>query len=193
MSEDPTMPAVKIALDRSKEFSECRGERVPEDPHYRVAYFQGQLFKGSKILLPFDAQGALVAEDAVNTPLAPWQGVDNEGKPVRYHPLWTPRMREFLEAKLKRQAAISQEPDEEPEFSKDDTDAAADEVNLVALLKGQAKYEWGLVQAAIKKRFHIIVQSKAQMAEVLCLDEKLVTEAELSRELFKLLPEKQAA
>src|SRR4051812_39126812 len=32
-----------LRLDRSKPFSECRGERTPNDPHYRVAYWQGQM------------------------------------------------------------------------------------------------------------------------------------------------------
>lgn len=192
MSET-NVPDVKIVLDKSKRFSECRGERVPEDPHYRVAYWQGQVFRGVIVLLPFDTQGQLVAEDAVNSPPSgAWQGLDNEGKPVRYHPLWTKPMRDLLDAKLKRQAAIAEAPEAEDELDVTDTDAASDEVNLVALLKGEAKYEWGLIQAAIKKRFHLIVQSKQQMVEVLCLDEKIVQEHELAPALFKLLPAKAA-
>ena len=35
------MSETRIQLDRSKPFAECRGDRTPEDPLYRVAAWQG--------------------------------------------------------------------------------------------------------------------------------------------------------
>ena len=61
------MPEPVIQLDRSKPFSECRGERTPDDPHYRVHFFQVYKVGRDQIQLPFDGNGELIAapdEDA---------------------------------------------------------------------------------------------------------------------------------
>jgi len=179
-----------IRLDRSKPFSECRGERAPDDPHYRVHYWQGQLVGRDMVLLPFDAHGELVPDDGKTEP---WIGKDTENKPVQHFPLYNKPMRDLLERKRKRQSQIAAKVAEEDDLDVQDTEAVAEEVNLVAWLRGEARYEWPELQVAVKKRYSRIHQSKRQMVEDLVLDEKLVREDELDPQLAKMLPPKQAA
>jgi hypothetical protein len=179
-----------ITLDTSRHFSECRGERTPEDPHYHVAFFQGGPMKKKIVLLPFDAQGRLVPDD---NKTEPWKGTDVEGKPVLYHPLWNQDMRDYLALKEKRSAAVASRPEEEEQVEDMSIEQQSEEVNLVAYLKGQQRYEWALVQAAARKRYSRVFTSKKQLVEDLVLDEKIVPEHELAAEFQKLLPAKEAA
>lgn len=180
-----------IRLDRSKPFSECRGERTPDDPHYRVHFWQGQKVGKDMVLLPFDSQDILVPDDGKTEP---WDSRDTEGKPVKHFPLYSPAMRDLLERKKKRQAVIAAAPEEDKdELDLDNPEEAATEVNFVAWLHGEVKYEWPLLQVAGKQRFSRVWQSKRQIIEDLVLDEKLVTEDQLAPEFAKLLPAKAAA
>lgn len=182
-----------ITFDRSKPFSECCGDRLPDDPYYRVAFFQGGLLGKETVLLPFDAQGNLVPDDKKTEP---WMGVDQDNKPVKYHPLWTPRMREYLAKKEKRIATLAERmetEDEEQAQLEETTESLSKDVNLVAYLTGDAKYEWPLVQSAARTRFGRVFTSKKQLVEDLVLDEKLITEEQLAADLVKYLPPKQAA
>lgn len=181
-----------IRLDRSRTFSECRGERAPEDPHYRVHFWQGQMVGKDMILLPFDAQGELVPDDGKTET---WQGRDSEAKPVTHYPLYNKPMRDLLERKKKRHAAISAKAEEQVEDEDEDLadpNKAAEEVNFAAYLRGEAKYEWTLLQTAAKKRYSRIFQSKKQLVEDLVLDEKVVQLEDVCAELAKFLPPKAA-
>lgn len=176
-----------ITLDRSRPFSECRGERTTEDPYYHVAWFQGgQLKKGKIVLLPFDAQGNLVPDDKKE---GSWKGTNVEDKPVTYYPLWTQDMRDYLAMKEKRAEAVAARTEEEDDVENLSTEELSEEVNFGAWLRGQAKYEWPLIQAAAKKRFGRIFNSKKQLVEDLVIDEKVVPEAEVAAEFKKYLPD----
>jgi hypothetical protein len=195
----------KVTLDGSKPYAECRGDRTPEDPLYRVASWQGGMLgkdlarelnaKGIKVratdmvLLPFDSDGELVEDDGKvgDGPKGSWKGVDCDSKPCVFHPLWDDRMRAYLAKKQKRIAAISAEEDEEAHQS-DDISEAAEDVNLQAFLKGTANYEWPLVQAAARKRYSRVFASKKQLVEDLVLDERLVRPEEVCEALRRYLP-----
>lgn len=183
------MPTPAIRLDKSKPFSECRGDRTPEDPHYRVAFWQGQRVNNAIILLPFDSQGELVPDDGKNEP---WDGLDSEQKKCRYYPLYTKAMRDLVERKQKRAADLNAKAEPEAsQTSNDDDDgneAATEEVNFVSYLRGEARYEWPLLQAAAKKRFSRFFTSKKQLVEDLVLDEKIVPVDQLCADFAKLLP-----
>src|SRR2546429_444017 len=72
---DHHMAEPVIRLDQSRAYSENRGEMRPDDPHYRVAFFQGEPLKVIRngkpatiaVTLPFDAQGDLVPDDGKQT------------------------------------------------------------------------------------------------------------------------------
>lgn len=175
-----------ITLDRSRPHSECRGERTPEDPHYHVAWFQGGLLRKKMVLLPFDSQGNLVPDDKKE---GSWKGLNVEEKPVTYYPLWTQDMRDYLAMKEKRAEAVAARPEEEDDVETLSTEELSDEVNFGAWLRGQAKYEWPLLQAAAKKRYGRTFSSKKQLVEDLVIDEKVVPEAEVAADLKKYLPD----
>lgn len=193
------MAATTIRLDKSKPYGTCHGERVPDDPHYRVHFWQGGRMNGHHITLPFDVDGELVPDDGKTEP---YQGMglrgDGSSGPVTYQPLYTKAMREYLAAKLKKVAAVAAAgvPEiEEPGDSEPDENGAApeDEVNLVDWLTGKAKYQPHLLRAAIQKRFSRKHTKTAEMVIDLVLDEKLVPEDQVCAELAKYLPAKVAA
>lgn len=179
-----------IRLDRSRPFSECRGERAPDDPHYRVHFWQGQTVGRNMVLLPFDSSEELIPDDGKTTP---YQGLV-DGKPVMHQPLYNQAMRELVELKKKRHKSI-EAPAESGEGDTPITGgpSLADEVNFVSWLRGEARYEWPLLQVAAKARFSRMFTSKKEMVTDLVLDEKLVPEDQVGVELAKLLPAKVAA
>jgi len=97
-----------------------------------------------------------------------------------------------LQELLGRRAATPDAP-EEPEPKTDKahaasrTDAAADDVDFVAWLKGEASYETYLLFAAARKRFSIAYSKLGQLVEDLVLDHKLIDERELAPRLARLL------
>jgi hypothetical protein len=191
------MSEAKITLDRSRIFSENRGERTPEDPEYRVHYRQGGKVGGHIILLPFDVHGNLVPDDGKT---APWAGTNSEGKPCTYHPLYTKSMRDYLRSKLERMKQIEAAPGTVTELdgSGDSEDLGAgapeDEVNFVSWLKGDVRYPAGLIRAAATKRFAKKYGSKlSEIVVDLVLDEKILPEDQVCPELAKFLPTAVAA
>lgn len=180
-----------IRLDRSsqktKPFSECRGERQPDDPCYRVAWWQGQMVGKDMVLLPFDSQGCLVPPD---NRTEPWQGKDADGKPVTHYPLYNQPMRDLLEKKQKRQAIVAAPPDVDEQES---LESKAADVNLESWLRGEARYEWAAIQAAAKDRFSRVYTKKPELITDLVEDERLVPEDQLCPELAAMLPKKAAA
>lgn len=192
------MPAIK--LDKTKPYSECRGERTPDDPHYHVHFYQGGTMSGKKVLLPFDAHGDLVADDGRREP---YQGVgfDNQGRQatVNYQPLWTDEMRAYAEAKNRKMKAAASDagPSIDEDGEKEDEIVnlvlLADEVNFAAWLRGEAKYRGELLRRAAKQRFSRTYSGSNAMAEMvteLVLDERLVPEDQVCPELARYLPKK---
>ena len=96
------MSEIKIRLDRSKPFGECRGDRTPEDPHYRVAHFQGQTVNGKIVTLPFDSAGELIPDDGKTES---WQGIGPDGKPITYFPARTARAQEGPHGQVRNRGA----------------------------------------------------------------------------------------
>lgn len=179
----PVIPAVR--LDKTRPFSTCHGDRVPEDPMYRVAYFQGGKLGKNVISLPFDSEGELVEDDRKT---APWNGLNSEGKTTTYYPLWNDKMRQFLAAKQKK---LAERQEEEDELVEDQGDPSAT-VDLVKWLKGEATYNWPELVVACKKKHGLNLNSKAQMVTDLVIDLNLVRENELAPNLAKLLPAQAA-
>lgn len=193
------MTEVQIRLDRSRPFSTCHGERTPDDPLYRVHFWQGGLMGGHRVLLPFDAHGNLVPDDGQTGLKA---GLDNEGKKVDFHPLFTQRMKDYLAAKLRKAqpAATSEaaptvikedgERDEEDDLSV----APDDDVNLEAWLRGTAEYPPHKLRDAYARRYHKRTEKIRDIFIDLLLDEKLIPEDQVSPALAKrFMPPKEIA
>lgn len=178
-----------IRLDRSKTFSECRGERTPDDPHYHVHFWQGQRVGKDMVLLPFNAEGELVPDDGRTEP---YQGMA-DGKPVIHHPLYTKAMRDMVERKKKRQIATSPVVGTASDVVEEDAEIEeAEEVNFVSYLRGEAKYEPHLLRAAAKKRFSKNYPKISELVADLVLDEKVVPEDQVCPALARYLPAKAA-
>lgn len=175
-----------IRLDKSKTFSECRGERAPDDPDYRVAFRQGQRVGDEMVLLPFDANGELVPDDGKTQPYA---GIV-DSKPVMHHPLYTAAMRALVERKMQRLKSAEPTPDAGDEDESRSQNSLVEDVNFVSWLRGEVRYDWALLQVAAKARFSRVFTSKRELVTDLVLDEKLIPEAQVGADLAKLLPSK---
>lgn len=180
-----------IRLDRSRPFSECHGERTPEDPHYRVHFWQGTRVNGKTVLLPFDSNDVLVEDEGHDKP---FQGIV-EGKPVSFHPLYTDEMRELVALKKKRllDAKTRKQPadDEGPTLDDEDQpdgESDGDDVNFPSWLRGEARYTPQVLRAAAKKRFSKNYAQIGELVTDLVLDEKIVPENEVCPALAKHLP-----
>ena len=181
-----SVPSVQtITLDKTRPYATCHGDRIPDDPMYRVSYWQGGKIGKDTVTLPFDSNGELVEDDKKE---APWKSIDAESKPVTYYPLWTEKMRKFRDAKFKK---LAERAIEEEEIVEDESDPAA-AVDLVAWLRGNARYDWPVLVAACKRKHGINFNSKAQMVTDLVIDHALVKEEELSEQYRKMLPPKAA-
>lgn len=184
------MPDVVIRLDKSKPFSENLGEMAPDDPLYRVRFWQGQKVKGHMVLLPFDAHGNLVPDDGKTTP---FQGMGPDGKPLTYHPLYSDAMRALVESKTKKAAAVAKAADEDDEEAEaGEASDPVEDVNLESWLRGEARYEPHLLRKAARARFGKNYGDLKEMVVELVLDEKIVPEAEVCAKLAVYLPAKAA-
>lgn len=167
-----------IRLDTSKKFSTVHGDRTPEDAHYRVHFFQSEL--------PFDSQGVLVPDDGKS---APYFGTSPDGKQVSYMPLYTPRMREVLAAKLARFKAgkpvvIDQVTVHDDEDVKE---KAAEEVNIMSWLRGEINYEPHMIFTACAVRYGKRHQTLRSVVEDLILDEGVLPESDVAPHLMRLI------
>lgn len=184
-----------IRLDKSKQHSTCHGDRTPEDPLYHVAFWQGGWMvgaKGKKIIvqLPFDVHGELVLDDGRTGPL---KGMGPEGKEIIYQPLYSADMRAYLAAKTKRIAAIAgavapsgPQIDDDDDAQSDELAAAppnADDVDLSAWLRGQAKYPPRLLREAALKRFNTHYSNTGDIVVDAVMEHRLVREDEVCPEL----------
>lgn len=190
----------EITLDKSRPHGTCHGERLPEDPHYRVHFWQGGRMNGKIVLLPFDSNGKLVPDDGKTAPFQA-QGVTQDGKTgiVTYTPLYDAPMRAFLDAKKRKATSIASqavpeiEEAGEPQPFEEDVSSPEDEVNLVEYLKGNQNYLWQHVRDAAKKRFHKNFKNVNALVVDLVLDEKIIGEDELADKFKVCLPKKEAA
>ena len=178
--------APKISLDQSKPFSEVRGERTPDDPHYRVHFMQGRKVGKKIVLLPFDAQGALVPDDGKTEP---YQGLNVESKQVVHQPLYNDDMRELVKRLQKRIEESQPEEEEGDDEVAGPSGDPSDDVNLQSWLKGDARYAPHLLRSAAKQRYHVAYPDEREMVRGLVLDEKLVPEDQVARHLAKHLKE----
>lgn len=194
-SKDAQMTELVIRLDKSKQFSLCQGERTPDDPHYRVHFWQGRKVVKDIILLPFDAHGILVPDDGVDKP---YPGVV-DGKPVMHHPLYNAAMRALVDQMRKKASAPAAQVAQEEAEAEDaiaglePTEQAADDVNFTAWLRGEARYEPHILRAAAKTRYHKNYSEIPALVVDLVLDEKLVPEGEVCEQLRRYLPVPVAA
>lgn len=149
-------PVVKI--DKSKPFATVHGERPPDDPHANVHFFQDSI--------PFDVRGEAIPS-LIN---------DDKG-------------RKAFERKMKRLSMEAEEAEvdvaaEDAENADDDDDVTADDVNLESWLRGEVKYPWFKVSAAIRDRYSLVVINQSQAVRFLVMEQKLETKATVS-EKFK--------
>ena len=157
---------------RIPDYSTVHGDRRPDDPHYRVSYFQDGL--------PFDNEGKLVPDDGKTES---WEVKGSDGKPIVYSPLYDKAMRERLAKKIKRvMKGFKSAPPSDSDLAEDidEREEEADEVNLPFWLDGQSDYQPFMVFAALKKRYGVSVHSVAEAVRFLIL-EKTVMPKELVR------------
>jgi hypothetical protein len=186
------MTDVVIRLDKSKPSSEVRGERTPSDPHYRVHFNQGRKFNGKMILLPFDVDGVLVPPDPEH--MEPYAGLDTDGKPVMHKPLYDKDMLALLDyVRAKAAGAAVATGAGNPIDDNDAEEDSVEDVNLIAWLKGEARYTPTERRAAAKKRYHILYKDDAEMVRGLVLDEQIVPEDQVAPALAGYLKAKVAA
>lgn len=155
-------------MDRSKYYSTVHGERSPDDPSRNVHFYQDGL--------PFDAHGILVPELVKS-----------------------PEHKALVDRKMKKLAAAMKAADTSADEDKsaDDADegdsanvstaSTADDVNLEAWLRGEAKYHFFAIREAIRKRFSHNIKDQRNAIEILVLDEKIVSEDELAPAFRALL------
>lgn len=178
-----------IRLDTSRPFSEVRGERCVDDPHYRVTAMQGRMVGKKLVMLPFDANGELVEDDGRTEP---YTALNVDAKPVTHQPLYNADMRALVERLQKKapKAADAEEVEdhEDGETGDDHVGETTDNVNLVSWLKGEAKYTPQEVRAAVKARYHVNHQTLTPVVVHLVDDEKLVPREQVCRELARHLP-----
>lgn len=178
---DPT-----VRLDEARPYSQCHGERTPEDPHYHVRFFQGGTLGKKRILLPFDAEHNLVPDDGKKEM---WKGKDVEGKDVFYYPLWNDDMRKYLALKIKQlgeQAVV-----EEDTINEDAR--TIDHVNIEQWLRGQAKYDWADLVNKCRSQFGFNAVSKREMVFRLVMEEEVLKPDQLHSSLRSLLPAEDKA
>jgi len=195
------MPDPVIRLDHSKTFSTNHGEMTPDDPHYLVRFWQGGtlVYKGRRhtVLLPFDANGALVPDDGKTAPYKV-PTVDSNGKSIEitYHPLYSEIQREYLAARLRRAKQTVQETASNQPTIEDDESGAedplgstseSDDVNLVAWLRGEADYKPHKIRTAVRERLGRMHPSITDVLVDLVYDEKMVPEDQVCPRLKEYL------
>jgi hypothetical protein len=165
-------------------------------------YWQGGKMGGHVILLPFDAQDNLIDDDGRTEPFD-GMGLDKNGNPitVKYQPLYSKPMRQYLEAKLKKLRAQEEQRSKADELGFED-DAENEDfadslgatpgggVDLAAWLKGEQRYQPHQIRNAVRDKFHknVAAQSISQIVVDLVLDENVIEESALAPHFAKMLP-----
>jgi hypothetical protein len=145
------------------DWSECHGDRLPDDPHYHVHFFQDGL--------PFDAEGKLVPDDGKE---GGWKGVGADGKPIDYRPLYTQAMRMKVMKKMTKHAnglQVSAPADDDLNEDVETREAASDEINLKSWLMGEIDVPFYMIVIAIKKRCSTAVASIPEAVRFLVMEE----------------------
>lgn len=155
-----TAPQPVVRLDKSKDFSTVHGERLKDDRHAKVFYYQDGL--------PFGADERLIADhpDVLEEP--------------------TGKLKERVEI-LQRQALKRQasQPGDTVDEDGEPGETAPAEVNLSAWAQGE-KFPWQSVSNAIARRFARRVMNKRDAIELL-IAEHVVSVDKLSADFKKLL------
>jgi hypothetical protein len=174
-----------IRLDRSKPFAECRGERTPDDPHYRVHFVQTFKMGKKSVQLFFGADDALVPDDKKTEP---WQGLV-DGKPATFYPLYNDDMRACISKLLERADEEPEEDDDDVEIvGSDDEESASKSIDLKGWLRGQFPLTLNVVRAAMKAQFGKNPTQLKEAVTDLVLDERIVPENQVCGSLAKYLP-----
>lgn len=171
-----TSATPRLRMDRARYYSTVHGERVPDDRHAGVHFYQDGL--------PFDAQGFFVPDI-----------LDDKNDPGG-------KARALYERRLKKLAGKGAAPadaDAGADDGSDPADAAADaddpatvlkdddDINLEAWLRGEAQYQFFVVKAAVRKRFHQNLSDQRSIVQHLVEEEKVIPIGQLSAHNRKLL------
>lgn len=164
------MSDVFVRMDRSKPFSTIHGDRGPGDQHQFVQFKQDGL--------PFDAEGKLLIE-AISV-----DDTKNREKAKRLIERAKARAGgEKAPAVPEPQKASDQD---SLNTGTDETDhdsgagGGAGEVNLEAWLRGEQKWPWFQIAAAIRTRFAKNVTKQADAVQFLVRDEKIISDADVT-------------
>ena len=184
------MADLVIRMDRTKRPppSTVHGDRAPDDPQYRVAYWhQG---------LPYDANELLVPPDD-KAGAEPWDVLMDNGdgtqRRVRYSPLYDKRTLATLNKLKERLTRVANAPSEPMEAEEvaaptpQSIDDDVDEVNFISFLRGEAKYTFAKLRDAFKKRFHRHYDNLPDLISDLILDEKVLPEDQVAPQYLRLL------
>lgn len=148
-----------------QDYSEVYGsERQPHDPWANVAFVQDGL--------PFDINGELVPDDGKTQP---FQGMGPDGKLITYAPLYTKKMRDTVEKKMRRIKAgmKSKTPAPDEDQYEDDTNSPV-QINVTDWLMGDAEYPFFLIQHAVKERYSAGLTSVAEIVRFLIIEQKVM-------------------
>jgi hypothetical protein len=150
----------RLRMDRSKPFAQIRGQRHPGDP-FATAHFQQDG-------IHYDAHG-LHLEHLL----------DDEAKLLVER-----RLKRQLKSAPKKTGAGEGSNDGDPDG---DTSGSSDDVNLEAWLRGDAKYEWFKVTAAVRERYQKNLSKQIDVVDFLVNEEKVVSPEDLDPALADLL------
>ena len=163
-------PAVKVYLDRSRDFSTIHGEITKSDPHFGVAAYQNGL--------PFNHQDELI----VDSP----EIVSDPKLQARADKLLA-RAQKAAEYSRQRKASKDEDLDEDEVDDEDeDGEAGPGPVNLGAWARGQGEWPWQEISNFIARKYSKRVADKRAAIE-LCLEQHVVTQNQLSRSHRKLI------
>jgi hypothetical protein len=158
----PQTPVAR--MDKSMPYGEVHGERVPDDRHANVHFFQNGL--------PFNAQGVLLHDHP---------DVERDPKLKALAALM------LKKASKKKVSAPGDDAAADPDADPDDNDGVDnDPVNLSEWAKGQQRVEWQNVSDAIAARYKKRIGNKREALEFL-IEQRAVSMAELSAEHKKQL------
>lgn len=173
------MDQPKVRMDRSRDYATVHGERVPNDRHAAVFFYQDEM--------PFDADGFLIPDHPDFEP-----GVDQPSAKAR-------KLRALADKKMAKAAKVkarsappleAADPDAhasgEVESDEDDDDEdGPKEINLEAWARGEPA-NWNDVTQTIARRYKKRVNNKADAIELL-VEEKVVSLDQLAPAYRKLM------
>lgn len=171
----PDAPFHLVRLDKTRPSSQVFGDRMPDDPHYNVAFMQGEL--------PFDTSGQLVRD---NGQTVPFKSITNDGKDVIHRPLYDERSRDILLRRLnrlRRGAADSAPATRGPGKKQADLDG----INLEMWLRGDIDVDDALVIEAATQRYSKKFRGISHVVDFLVYDEKLIEEDQVDPQLKALI------